>query len=276
MSTSSASYTAVVLAADRGPGDEVAQATGAPCKSLAPVGGIPMVMRVLDALDGARDISGCILCGPPQSVVDRHQLLGRLISSGKIQWMQNQATPSTSTINVLNSLPDDNAVLVTTADHALLNEEIVDHFCAEARTSGVDIVVGLTRYDDVIAAYPGMRRTAMRLSDTRYCSCNLFAFLTPRARKMAELWRQVESQRKKPWRIINLLGWMAVLRYAAGKLSLNQARRIISRRLGFDAAAVVLPFPEAAVDVDTVADLRFVEDILNRNGPRVPKTSVDT
>ena len=203
-------------------------------------------------------------------------MLGRLISSGKIQWMQNQATPSTSALNVLNSLPDDTAVLVTTADHALLNEEIVDHFCAEARTSGVDIAVGLTRYDDVMAAYPGMRRTAMRLSDARYCSCNLFAFLTPRSRKMAELWRQVESQRKKPWRIINLLGWMAVLRYATGKLSLNQARRIISRRLGVNAAAVVLPFPEAAVDVDTVADLRFVEDILNRNGPRNRKAIYET
>ena len=276
MIASNSQFTAIVLAADRGPGDEVARATGAPCKSLAPVGGIPMVMRVLDALDGARDISGCILCGPPQSVVDRHQMLGRLISSGKIQWMQNQATPSTSTLSVLNSLPDDNAVLVTTADHALLNEEIVEYFCAEARTSGVDIAVGLTRYDDVIAAYPGLRRTALRLSDTRYCSCNLFAFLTPRARKMAELWRQIESQRKKPWRIINLLGGIAVLRYVAGKLSLTQARRIISRRLGVDAAAVVLPFPEAAVDVDTVADWKFVEDIIKRNGARDRRMFVDT
>ena len=263
MNPSSASYTAVVLAADRGPGDEVAREAGAPCKSLAPVGGIPMVMRVLDALDGARDISGYILCGPPQSIIDQHQMLGRLISSGKIQWMQNQATPSTSTLKVLNSLPDDEAVLVTTADHAMLNEQIVDYFCAEAQTSGADVAVGLTRYDDVIAAYPEMRRTAMRFSDARYCSCNLFAFLTPRARKIADLWRQVESQRKKPWRVINLLGWMAVLRYATGNLSLTQARQFISRRLGVDAVAVVLPFPEAAVDVDTVADWKFVENLVS-------------
>ena len=258
-------YTAVVLAADRGPQDEVARATGAPCKSLAPVDGVPMVLRVLDALDAAREISSCILCGPPQSIVDKHETLGSLISSGKIKWMQNQATPSTSTLSVLNSLPDEEAVLVTTADHALLNENIVDYFCTEAGASGADVAVGLTRYDDVIAAYPEMRRTAIRLSDACYCSCNLFAFLTPRARKIAELWRQVESQRKKPWRIINLLGWMAVLRYATGKLSLTQARQFLSRRLGIDAAAVVLPFPEAAVDVDTISDWEFVEDITKRN-----------
>lgn len=276
MSTSGAPYTAIVLAADRGPGDDVARATGAPCKSLSPVGGIPMIMRVLDALDGAREVSGRILCGPPQSIIDGHQVLSRMISSGKVQWMQNQATPSTSTLNALNSLPDDEAVLVTTADHALLSKRIVDYFCAEARASGADIAVGLTRYNDVIAAYPGMRRTAIRLSDARYCSCNLFAFLTPRARKIAELWRQVESQRKKPWRIINLLGWMAVFRYATGRLSLTQARQLLSRRLGIDAAAVVLPFPEAAVDVDTIADWKFVEDIIQGNESRNGKTFFDT
>ena len=55
---------------------------------------------------------------------------------------------------------------------------------------------------------------------------------------------------------------MAVIRYATGKLSLTQARQILARRLGIDAAAVVLPFPEAAVDVDTSADWEFVEDLI--------------
>ena len=268
-------YTAIVLAADRGPGDEVARAAGTPCKSLVPVGGIPMLVRVLDALDGARYICDRILCGPPQSIIEAHQTLERLISSGSVQWMPNQATPSTSTLSVLKSLPDDKPVLVTTADHALLNSRIVDHFCSEALTSGCDIAVGLTRYDQVVAAYPGMRRTATRLSDAHYCSCNLFAFLTPSARKIAELWRQVENQRKKPWRIINLLGWVAVLRYATGKLSLAQAQQLFSRRLGVKAAAVVLPFAEAAVDVDTVADWQFVENLIKRNKPRNRETVFD-
>ena len=257
-------YTAIVLAADRGPGDPVAEAAGVPCKSLTPVGGVPMVLRVLEVLNNARDIERCILCGPAQSIIDQHAALRKLISSDQIQWMPNQATPSTSTLHVLNSLAPDQPVLVTTADHALLSTETVDYFCSHARKTQGDIAVGLTLYDRVLAEYPGARRTATAFSDARYCSCNLFAFLTPRARKIAELWRQVEKQRKKPWRIINLLGWMAVLRYAMGKLSLAEAQQLISRRLGVDAAAVVLPFPEAAVDVDTVDDWKFVEDIIKQ------------
>jgi GTP:adenosylcobinamide-phosphate guanylyltransferase len=276
MNASSASFTAVVLAADRGPGDEVARAAGTPCKSLVPVGGVPMVMRVLEALDGAQNVCDKILCGPPQPALKTHRALDRLISSGNLQWMPNQATPSTSTLSVLETLARDKLVLVTTADHALLNTQIVDYFCSQALASGCDIAVGLARYDQVVTAYPGMRRTAIRLSDAHYCSCNLFAFLTPAARKIADLWRQVENQRKKPWRIIGLLGWMAVLRYATGNLSLIQAQRLISRRLGVQAAAVVLPFADAAVDVDTVDDWRFVEGLIKRKEPGDRKTFFDS
>ena len=259
-------FTAIVLAADRESKNPVAAAAGTPCKSLAPVGGVPMVLRVLDALDNARQIDACILSGPAQSIIDQHEGLRSLISSGKIQWMQNQSTPSTSTLSALKSLASQTPVLVTTADHALLSSQIVDYFCSEAIKTGCDIVAGLALYDQVLAAFPDTRRTATKLSDARYCSCNLFAFLTPRARKIAELWRQVEHQRKKPWRIINLLGWIAVLRYVLGKLSLSQALQGLSRRLGVDAAAVILPFPEAAVDVDTVSDWEFVEDIISQKG----------
>ena len=257
-------FTAIVLAADRESSNPVARAAGAPCKSLTPVGGIPMVLRVLDALDNAQYISGCILSGPPQSIIDQHDGLRTLISSGKIQWMQNQSSPSSSTVSVLKSLPPETPALVTTADHALLSSQIVNYFCSEAFKTGCDIVAGLALYEQVRAAFPETRRTATKFSDARYCSCNLFAFLTPRGRRIAELWRKVEHQRKKPWRIINLLGWMAVIRYVLGTLSLAQALQRLSRRLEVNAAAVILPFPEAAVDVDTVSDWKFVEDIINR------------
>jgi CTP:molybdopterin cytidylyltransferase MocA len=260
-------YTAVVLAADRGPGDPVAGVAGVPCKSLVPVGKIPMVVRVLDALAAAKEIGTCILCGPAKSIVDGHQELNARISSGTIKWIQNQATPSTSTYHVLRSLPEDALVLVTTADHALLGTHIVDFFCSEARKTGCDIVAGLAMHETVVAAYPGTRRTATKLRDGAYCSCNLFAFLTPGAREVADFWRRIENQRKKPLRVISVLGWIAVLRYLIGRLSLGEAQERISRRLGLRAGAIVLPYPEAAIDVDTVSDWKFVQTLVAKRTP---------
>ncbi len=256
-------FTAVVLAADRGPADPVATAAGVRCKSMTPVGGKPMVFRVLDALAAAGQISARILCGPPKSVIDREPELEALIASGQVQWFENRATPSSSALYVLQTLPDETSVLLTTADHALLNHRMVDYFCSQAWQTGCDVVVGVARHETVTAAYPQTRRTVTRLQDGAYCGCNLFAFLTPRAREAAAFWRRVENQRKKPLYLIRVLGITAIVRYLLGRLSLEEALQRVSQRLGFKAGAVIMPFAEAAIDVDSVDDWELTEKIVS-------------
>lgn len=258
-----AKFTALVLAADRGSDDPVAKAAGVPCKSLAPIDGIPMVFRVVNALDASTEVDAVNLCGPPQSIVNQTADLGGLIASGKVTWYANRATPSSSAYHVLQKLPAEVPVLLTTADHALLSARMVDYFCSEARATGCDVVVGVARHEAVSKTHPQTRRTTTQLQDGAYCGCNLFAFLTPRARLAADFWRQVESQRKKPLRVIRILGWGAVLRYLLRRLSLAGALDRISTRLGYKAGAVIMPFAEAAVDVDSVADLELVEKIIS-------------
>jgi len=255
-------FTAVVLAADRGPDDPVARAAGARCKSMARIDGIPMVFRVLDALAASSEINARILCGPPPSILDLEPDLTARLSSGEVKWFENQQTPSTSAYQVLQSLPEQTPVLLTTADHALLDERMVDYFCTRARETGCDVVAGLARHGVVTKAYPRTRRTATRLQDGSYCGCNLFAFLTPQARRAADFWRQVENQRKSPLRVIRVLGVTAVLRYLLGKLSLAAALDRMSQRLGFKAGAVIMPYAEAAIDVDSAADLKLVGEIV--------------
>jgi len=255
-------FTALVLAADRNPDDPVAKAAGVPCKSLAPIGGIPMVFRVLNALDESLEIDERILCGPPKHIVDRESDLRNLIETGKVAWFENRQTPSSSAYHVLQTLPENIPVLLTTADHALLNAQMVDYFCSAARAINCDVVVGVARHEDVMKIYPETRRTATRLQDGAYCGCNLFAFMTPEARPAADFWRQVESERKKPLRMIRKLGWVPVLRYLLGRLSLDDALRSISQRLGFKAGAVIMPFADAAVDVDSVSDWELVKKLV--------------
>lgn len=255
-------FTAIVLAADRELRNPVAEAAGVRCKSLAPIGGIPMIFRVLDALSSSVTVRDMILCGPPQVVMDQEPELRSREISGQVRWIENQATPSSSAYQAMQSLPLEDPVLLTTSDHALLSSRVIDHFCSEAQSSGCDVVAALARHEDVSTAYPKTRRTAYRVGKTAYCSCNLFAFLTPRAREAANFWRRVENQRKSPLRVIHAFGWMSVLRYLTGRLTLDGALDRISRRLGFKAGVVVMPYPEAAIDVDSIRDWRYVEEIV--------------
>jgi len=153
-------------------------------------------------------------------------------------------------------------VLLTTADHPLLTSQIIDYFCAQACTTDFDLLIALAPHELVAKAFPGVRRTRLRFSDRDYCSCNLFAFMTPRARTITTFWRNVESQRKRPWRMFATLGWWPVIKYLLGRLSLQEALARISGRLEIKIGVVILPFADAAVDVDTEKDWQLVQQIL--------------
>ena len=178
--------------------------------------------------------------------------------------MENQATPSLSTSEAMKSLPQNSPILVTTSDHALLTPQIVDYFCREAQSSGWDVVAALARHETVMAAYPETSRTAYRFTDGGYCSCNLFAFLSPQARAVPDFWRRAEEQRKSPWRVVSMLGWGTVFRYLMRKLALVDAVDRISQQLGCKVGVVVIPYPEAAIDVDSAEDWHLVQKIAGK------------
>jgi len=257
-------FTAIILAGIRPGGDPVAEAAGVACKSFVPVDGRPMVHRVLEALAAARQVGPRILCGLPQSLVEQEPELKASLAKGELKWMAGHSTPSLSTYHALQSIPDDRPVLVTTADHALLTPQIVDFFCDKARRLQCDLAVGLTAYETVKSRFPETKRTAIKFNDGSYNGCNLYGFLNPRAHRVAKFWRQVEADRKKPLRMMKLMGWWTVVRYLLGGLSLDEGLQLISRKLEIRVRAVMLPFPQAAVDVDTVDDWHFVQSLIKK------------
>ena len=135
----------------------------------------------------------------------------------------------------------------------------------QARISEFDAVVALVNFDQVKSAYPKLRKTVLRFKDGAYCGCNLFAFPTMQGRRAAAFWRHVENQRKSPLRMIRVIGWFAVIRYALGRLTLTDALQALSLRMGIRIGAILLPYPEAAVDVDSAADWFQVRELANGN-----------
>jgi len=255
-------FSAIIMAADRGPDDPVTRAAGVSCKALTPVGGIPMVLRVLDALEGSLAVGPRLLSGPPRPLLDQAAALKSGVDAGDYTWTTPRNSPSASAGAAMEEIPDSQPVLLTTADHALLNSQIIDYFCAQASDSDYDLLVALAPHELVATTYPGVRRTRLRFSEKDYCTCNLFAFMTPRSRAITTFWRNVESQRKRPWRIFAKLGWWPVFKYLLGRLSLDEALARISRILGMKIGVVVMPYANAAVDVDTEQDWQLVQQIL--------------
>ena len=254
--------TAVVLAGDRRKRDALAQRSTAGCKALIEIAGEPMVYRVLRALRQSRIVDHIFLAGPEQSAVEGATDLRGWINDASLDWQPPGASPSTSASNVMHTIESHRPVLLTTADHPLLTPEMVDAFGRQSLADDVDVTVGLAPFALVREAYPNMRKTVLRFSDGEFCGCNLFAFLTPEGRGAADFWRRIEQQRKKPLRVIGMLGWRAMIRYRLGLLPLDEALAKLGKRLGLRIRAVILPYADAAIDVDSIADLDLVQDSL--------------
>jgi hypothetical protein len=126
------------------------------------------------------------------------------------------------------------------------------------------VAVGLTDYDGVMAAFPETRRTAIKFKDGAYSGCNMFGFLNSRSDRAAQFWRQIEQERKKPLRMMRMLGWWTVARYLLGRVSLNGGLAELSSKMQVKLRPVLLPFPHAAIDVDTVDDWYFVQNLIKK------------
>jgi GTP:adenosylcobinamide-phosphate guanylyltransferase len=254
-------FTVLVLAGSRGMADPVAQAAGVAHKALVPVAGVPMLLRVLDALRQSPSVGRIALATQDRGIVDALPELAQAVEGGGISLLPTAGSPALTVEAAIRSLPDAFPLLVTTSDHALLTPEIIGSFATRVPPDA-DVAVGLATRTAILDRYPESVRTFIRLGGEGYSGCNLFAFAGPDAVKAVAFWVQMEGYRKTPWKIAARIGAGALLRYVTGRLDLEAAFAELSRVAGVRALPVVLPQPEAAVDVDKLSDLAQVERIL--------------
>jgi CTP:molybdopterin cytidylyltransferase MocA len=251
--------TAIVLAGQRAGEDELARHANAACKAVVKIAGKPMLERVLETLMSSSSIQSIIVSGPNREKLADQNNINELIQAGHAAWLPPQTSPSRSAYAVLRKLQPDEQVLMTTADHPLLSPKIVDEFCSRSIEQDADLTVGLAPYALVHDKFPAMKKTVLRFKGAELCGCNLFTFLTPAGRDAANYWRRVESQRKSPLRVIRSLGWITIAKYFFGVLTLDDALRTLSRKMGLRIRAIILPYADAAVDVDSVSDYCLVQ-----------------
>ena len=114
----------------------------------------------------------------------------------------------------------------------------------------------------VEAAAPGTRRTWLTFADGQWSGCNLFLLARPAAEGAITAWRQVEADRKRPWRIARRLGIGTLWNYWRGKLTLAEAIARLGRTLNVEAALVPASDGRAAIDVDKPEDLALVRRLV--------------
>lgn len=249
------SWTAVVLAGSRPGRDAFAEQFGTDLKPLIPIAGEPMVRRPVRALLQCDRVARIIVLS--QSPERIREVLS---DDARIEIRKSEGTIAATIEQLMLAKGTAYPLLVTTADHALLDPEMIGEFLDAA--SGADLAIGVVEEKDLLERLPQSKRTWIRFRGGAYSGANLFAVGSIKALAAIEQWRSVEQDRKKGWRLLFALGPALLLGAVLRLRTLEQSVASIGARLGISARAVVLSNPLAAVDVDKPVDHAVVEAIL--------------
>lgn len=242
----SISITAIVLAGERPGGDPFAATFGVAAKAIIPVGGVPMIDRVVAALEGCADIARVIVVGGDALAAVRDD----------VEPQRRTIAETVSALVERGQFP----LLVTTADHALLNAAMIADFIAGAQ--GRDLAVGVVEQRVLLGGYPTSKRTWLRFRGGAYSGANLFWIGSARVAPVLAVWAAVEQRRKRGRALLSAFGPVVLIGTALRILTIQGALERVGRRFGLSAGAVVLPQAEACIDVDSVADHVLVETIV--------------
>jgi GTP:adenosylcobinamide-phosphate guanylyltransferase len=249
------SFTAILLAGSRPGRDAFAESFGTDLKPLIPVGGEPMVRRPVRALlESAQIGKVVVLSQAPERIA------AALPDDPRVEVRPSLGTIAGTMLGLVEDPPTQWPLLVTTADHALLDAAMVDQFASDA--AGADLAIGVVERDNLLRRLPESRRTWLKFRGGAFTGANLFALKSPQVRPAIELWRSVEQDRKKAWRVMSLLGPAVLLCVALRLVSLDEVLAQLGGRLGLSIKAVRLSNPLAGVDVDKAEDHALTEAIL--------------
>ena len=222
-----------------------------------------MLVRVIERLNGWPSIERILInIDEPALLLDLPGLRG-LRENGVVEFMKSTDSPSRSVLESLDWADlTSGPVLVTTADHALLDDDMLEVFFKGSARLDADLTFGVVSRATIEARFPEAKRTYLRFRDGAFSGANLFLFRTPNAERAAAFWQGVESERKRPWRIARAFGFGTLLLFLARRLDFDAALVRASNVIGTRIRAIRLNIAEAAVDVDKLEDLELTRRIL--------------
>ncbi len=243
----------IVLAAQR-PGvvNALAEAHGVSHKCLVPLAGKPLIAHVLATL-GTHPGVGDIVVSVEPELFDAIRTIRPGITCVA-------ARPNLADSVFAASEGATGAILITTADHALLTSQAIDAMLDAI--AGADVAIAFASKGTVLTAHPDGQRNFYRFADDSYANCNLYALGGTHALNAAEAFRGGGQFMKKAGNIVATFGLFNLLLFRLHIRTLAQGMERLSKRIGLKIAPVVLADGRNAIDVDNARTYRVVSELL--------------
>ncbi len=237
-------------------------------KALINVAGKPMIQWVLDALGTAKRVSNVIVVGlsPKSGVTCKKPLY----------FVSNQGRMLANIVAGVNKALEINKrskyVLVVSSDIPSIKPEMVDWLVATCMETKDDLYYGVCPRDVMEARFPNSKRTYTHLKDMDVCGADMNVTHVRMATEHLDMWESLIGSRKSPLRSASLIGFGTLFALFTRRLTLEDAVRRVSERLGVKARAIVWPYAEPCMDVDKPVQLELLRaDLAQQQSQAVAK-----
>src|SRR5687768_10499919 len=159
-------WTAVLLAGSRPGGDPFAQAMGVMHKALIPVAGEAMILKPLRTLLASPDIARVLVLAQEPA-----PLRASIPASKRVAFRESEGTIAQTLSKLLANRGTQFPVVVTTADHALLDGAMLFEFLA--KSAGADLAVGVVAKAKMTTWFPTAKRTWIPFRGDSFSGANL-------------------------------------------------------------------------------------------------------
>lgn len=241
-------------------GDPLAARFAESHRCLIPLAGRPLIAHVLQTAAQHPRVTSLAICVEREAFDPIWDVLTRLPGRGSVALVEAQADIAASVRAATQGW--DGAVLVTTADHALLSPGAIDAMIAALESA--DVAFSLAPRAAVEATHPRAGRGFIALHDGDYAACDLYGMASPRFVGAVRIFGGTRAAGQDGARIRRAVGVMGMVLVRLGMETLAGALARASRRLGMRVRAVILEDGTQAIDVDDDRTYAIVRDLLER------------
>ena len=243
---------AVVLAGAPNSG-QLQEADAAKWEAAIPIHGKQMGNYVVEALQNSQHVARTVVVGPLE--------IRDALPPG-VTFVQNGNSLQENIFLAMDRLEKKNKVLLITSDIPLVHAEAIDDFLERCGDLQGDVYYPLISKEANEQMFPESQRTYFTLKEGCFTGGNLILASPQAIINSRWVMDDVFSQRKKPWKLVRMLGFVFILKFLAKQLSMGELEKRASSILGYKGVFIISPYPELGTDVDKPSDLQLVRKAL--------------
>ncbi len=226
-------------------------------KALVKINNKHMIEYVTDAFLEVENLKNIIVVG------DKKELDKIFNKIEKITVLQQEGSMLGNINKAIKFLEiTEGRVLIATSDIPLITKQSIEDFIELCKDFQYDFYLPLVNMEDYQKKFSSTKRTWLYLKEGVFTTGNICMINPNVFLKESKRINQIFENRKSPFKIINMIGIIFLLKFIFRMLSVKEVEKKVKKISGFDAKAIYIKYPEISFDVDKASDLEFIKKYL--------------